>query len=155
MSERTNAEAHTTAAGVADRERRTTTVFRVVFVVAVVLSVFHYLDNWLRYDAYLVAPDVPAPPAVGIPLGWLVFTVAGVFGYIRFHQRRWWAAVGLLAIYSLSGLIGVFHYVGAPLSGFDWVQHVAILTDVAAGIAVLGFAIWLMFRRALPEFQAD
>jgi hypothetical protein len=55
-----------------------------------------------------------------------------------------------LAVYSLSGLVGVVHYTDAPPADFDAVQNLLIVTDVLAGIAVLGFALWLMFRRAIP-----
>lgn len=133
---------------------RATTVLHVAVAAAVVLSVFHYIDNWARFDRYALNPDSPVTEPLMIPGAWLLFTAVGVLGYVQYRRGRWWPAVAGLAVYSLSGLVGAVHYTDAPPSDFDAVQNLLIVTDVLAGAAVLAFALWLMFRRALPAMSS-
>jgi hypothetical protein len=121
--------------------------------VAFVLSVFHYLDNWARFDRYALSPDSPVTAAYQIPLAWVIFTVAGVAGFVQFRRGRWWPATVLLAFYALSGLVGLAHYNDAPPGDFDGLQNLLIVTDVLAGFAVLGLVLWLVFKRALPAMS--
>jgi hypothetical protein len=117
-------------------------VLQVVLGAAIVSSVFHYTDNWLRYDQYPQdEPRLVLQPMV--PVSWLVFTAAGIWGYVQFRNGRWRAAAYALAFYSVSGLISPIHYTAdAPLSDYDAFQHTFILTDGVAGLAVLVFAVW-------------
>lgn len=130
------------------------TVGTALAVVAFALSVFHYVDNWARFDRYALSPQSPVTEPYQIPLAWVLFTAVGVVGYVQFRRSRWWGAVAGLAVYSLSGLVGLAHYNDAPPGDFDGLQNLLIVTDVLAGFAVLGFALWLMFRRALPSTHA-
>jgi hypothetical protein len=130
-------------------------VLQVVLGVAVVVSVIHYADNTLRFDQYAINPDSPVTEPLVVPAAWLVFTAIGVAGYVMYLQRRWWQAVACLAVYSVSGLVSLVHYSDGPPSAFDSVQNVLIVSDVVAGIAVVAFAFWLMFRRALHSVEAS
>jgi hypothetical protein len=50
--------------------------------VAFLVSVVHYVDNYVNYDDYPqggIGP-VPAPSATLVGLGWFVFTAAGAVG---------------------------------------------------------------------------
>ncbi|WP_020580362.1 hypothetical protein [Actinopolymorpha alba] len=132
---------------------RATRVLQAILASSFVLSVVHYADNYLRFDRYALRPDGLVTQPIMIVLGWVIFTVIGAVGYLMYVQRRWWPAVVLFAVYSVTGLISALHYTEGPLSAFDPLQHVLIVTDLVAGLAVLGSALWLMFARAVPELS--
>lgn len=123
----------------------------VVFWVSVGLSILHYTDNTVRFAAYDKGDSPLVVGAWQIVLGWVIFTAIGILAYVRTRQERWWPAVAFMAIYSLTGLVSLGHYAEAPPSAYDWLQTVLIWTDVASGVSVLGFALWLMFKRAIPS----
>ncbi|MBV8980424.1 MAG: hypothetical protein JO086_05960 [Acidimicrobiia bacterium] len=121
------------------------TVLRVLLTVGIAESFVHYLDNTLRYSDY----TGPNPPAATswiaqwmIPVSWLLFTVAAVVGYRRFRDGRWSDAAAYLAVYSVSGLISIGHYVGISISDLSVFQNTFVFLDIALGVAVLGFATW-------------
>ena len=112
----------------------------VVLATAFVISVVHYLDNFVRFHAYAKNPDTPITPIL-VPVGWVVFTAAGACGYLLFRRGRTTAAARCLAFYALSGLIGIGHYRDAPPTAFDPFQNVFIVTDIVLGLVVLVLAI--------------
>lgn len=121
------------------------TLLRRLLMVAVAESFVHYLDNTLRYRDYTGRN----PPAISswiaqwiIPVSWVLFTMIAVIGYRRFREGRWSHASAWLAIYSLSGLVSVGHYAGISVSDLSVFQNVFVFADIAAGVAVLAFAIW-------------
>jgi len=121
------------------------TVLRVLLTLGIAESFVHYLDNTLRYRDY----TGPNPPAVTswiaqwmIPVSWFVFTAVGLLAYRRFRQGRLSEAAGYLAIYSVSGLISIGHYVGISINDLSVFQNTFVFLDIALGIAVLSFAIW-------------
>ena len=131
-------------------------VLRVLLVVAIAESFVHYLDNTLRYSDY----TGPNPPAATswiaqwmIPVSWVLFTVAAVVGYRRFRDGRWSEAAAYLAIYSVSGLISIGHYVGISINDLSVFQNTFVFLDIAAGTAVLAFAFWTWRRSrvAIPN----
>src|SRR4051794_28915325 len=125
------------------------TVLRVLLVVGIAESFVHYLDNTLRYSDY----TGPNPPAVTswiaqwmIPVSWFLFTAAAVVGYRRFRDGRWSEAAAYLAIYSVSGLISIGHYVGVSVDDLSAFQNTFVFLDIAIGTAVLAFAAWTWRR---------
>ncbi|GAA5029288.1 hypothetical protein [Actinopolymorpha pittospori] len=124
-------------------------VLHVILLTAFVVSVVHYTDNYVRFDRYALNPDSPIQEPILIVVGWLLFTAFGVAGYVAYRRQRWWPAVALTALYSVSGLVSLVHYTDAAPSAFDGAQNTLIVADVVAGVAVVGLALWLMFRRAL------
>ena len=61
-----------------------------------------------------------------------------------------------LGFYSLSGLVGVGHFVDSPPGGaspsdFDVFQNTFIVLDIAAGVAVLAIAVHLWRHRGQPN----
>jgi len=107
-----------------------------VLLTAFLLSVVHYVDNTVRFDDYTAGdPGLITRPT--IPIAWIVFTAFGVWGYLRLRDGdRTRAAIGL-AVYSVSGLVGIFHYTTVPPSDFDWFQNLFVVLDFLAGVAVL------------------
>lgn len=129
-------------------------VLQVLFGAAVVSSVFHYTDNWVRFDQYPQDEPELVTQAM-VPISWVVFTVVGVWGYVQFRNGRWRPAAAALALYSISGLISPIHYTAdAPLSAYDVFQHTFIITDGIAGAAVLAFAVWAWLRAPSRSSEA-
>ena len=117
---------------------------------AIVESFVHYLDNTVRYDDY----TVDNPSVLGglvkqwvIPIAWVLFTAAGLLGYKRFKEGQWSLAAIWLAVYSVSGLISVLHYTDISLDDLSPFQNTFVFMDIAAGLAILGFAIWTATRK--------
>jgi hypothetical protein len=122
-----------------------TRLLQVLLVAGVVMSIVHYVDNVVRFEDY--APDgaglVTAPL---VAASWFVFTGFGVWGYLSYrrgHHRE--AAVGL-AVYSVSGLVGIVHYREVSPSDFDPVQNTFVLLDIVLGAAILAMACRLAWR---------
>jgi hypothetical protein len=113
-----------------------------VLIATFVSSVFHYTDNYVRFDQYPQGdPALIARPTIWI--AWLAFTGIGILGYLLYRQGRARPAAVYLAIYSISGLVSPLHYLYGSLSDFDPLQHVFILTDGLLGAAVLYVAVRL------------
>lgn len=124
---------------------RATRVLSWLFAVAVLVSVVHYVDNYVNYDDYPApGPDaaVPAPSAALVAIGWFVFTAFGAAGILLWFRRHITSAAIALTGYSLSGLIGIGHYTVDGATDMVWWRQAHVLADIACGIAVLGFALW-------------
>lgn len=113
----------------------------IVFFAAVASSLVHYTDNYLAFDRY---PDGGAGPDISddtIWIAWLVFTAFGVAGYLSYRRGHVRRGAGLLAAYSVSGLIGIGHYTAPGMSELAWWRHVHIWADIICGVVVLTFAV--------------
>ena len=121
------------------------TVLRVLLVVGIAESFVHYLDNTVHYSDY-AGPNPPAPSSWiaqwMIPVSWVLFTAVAVVAYRRFREGRFSQAAGYLAIYSVSGLISIGHYVGISINDLSVFQNTFVFLDIALGVAILSFAIW-------------
>lgn len=112
---------------------------------AVLVSVVHYVDNYVNYDDYPVpGPDaaLPAPSADLVGLAWFVFTAFGAVGLLLWFRRHITSAAVALTGYSLSGLIGILHYTVPGAGDMVWWRQAHVLADILLGAAVLGFALW-------------
>jgi hypothetical protein len=116
------------------------TIVRGVFVVALLLSVVHYIDNTVRFDDYTGGTEgfVTQPM---IPISWVLFIAAGVAGYRALLQGNRTRAGWLLAVYSVSGLIGVGHFTTVSPSDFSAFQLTFIVLDFLAGLAMFVVAV--------------
>ena len=116
-------------------------VLQVVLGLAIASSVVHYTDNFLRFDKYPQdEPQLVYQPM--IPISWVLFVAAGLYGYTLFKQGRVRAAAGWLGVFSISGLISPLHYLSEPMSEFDGLQNTFIWGDFATCVAVVAFAVW-------------
>jgi hypothetical protein len=124
----------------------------IVFFVAVASSIGHYTDNWLAFDRYPNGGPGPEVTANSIWISWILFTAFGVAGYLAYRRGEIRLGAGLLAIYSLSGLISLGHYSAPGMSELAWWRHVNIWVDILCGTAVLAFAVSSVrqSRRPLP-----
>ena len=125
---------------------RSVTVLRALLGVAVAVSIVHYVDNTARYDDYVQGVSTPVARWM-VPAGWILFTAAGVAGLLLYERGRYGPAAGLLAFYSVSGLIGFAHYQSISPTDFDTVQNTFIVLDIACGASILAFAVWTARRR--------
>jgi hypothetical protein len=132
-----------------NRSQELTTV-RNVFVTALLLSVVHYIDNTVRFDDYTGGRKGFITQAM-IPISWVLFTAAGIAGYRALKQGNRGLGGSLLGVYSVSGLIGLFHYTTVSPSDFDWFQNTFIGLDFLAGLAVFIVAVRLVTTRAVSR----
>ncbi|MEY2473368.1 MAG: hypothetical protein QOK28_2697 [Actinomycetota bacterium] len=132
------------------------TVLRVLLAIAIGESFVHYLDNTVRFSEYQGSPPfITAWIAQWmIPASWVLFTAAAAFAYRRFRQRRWPEAAAWLGAYSASGLISPAHYLGVSISDLSVFQNTFVFLDIALGIAVLSYALWIAFVVAARPTQS-
>ena len=124
-------------------------LLQALLVVGVVESFVHYLDNTLRFRDYAG----PNPPLISswipqwfIPVSWVLFTVAGVIGYLRYRDGDYPTAAFWIGVYSVSGLISLLHYVGISVDDLSPFQNTFVFADIALGTALLVFAIVTVTR---------
>jgi hypothetical protein len=112
---------------------------RIVFGTALLLSLVHYIDNTVRYDDYTGGKSsfITRPM---IPLSFVLFVAAGIAGYRALQQGNRTKGGWLLAIYSISGLVGVGHFTTVSPSDFSAFQLTFIVLDFLAGLAVFVLA---------------
>jgi len=123
-----------------DADRELATVRRVLLA-AVAISIVHYADNTLRFDDYVAGGTPSFVTQPSIPVSWILFTAAGIAGYVVLRRGSRPLGAGLLGFYSLSGLVGPLHYTDVPPGDFDLYQNVFIIADTILGIAVLVVAV--------------
>lgn len=128
---------------------RGTRTILVVVALAVLVSVVHYVDNVVNYADYPVTPDdaaFPAPNDTVIAVAWFVFTAIGAWGVVSLLRRRVLPAVVGLAVYSISGLIGIGHYTVPGAGDMPWWRHAHVVTDIVLGLTILVLAALLFVR---------
>ncbi len=117
-----------------------------VLAIAFVVSVFHYTDNYVNFADY-AAPDedswIPWPGKPLVILGWIGFTASGVAGLVLYLKGRLLPAAFGLAGYSVSGLIGVGHYLAPDATDMVWWRQGHIALDFTSGVLVAACAIWI------------
>ncbi len=109
---------------------------------AFLVSVVHYTDNYVNYDAYPDGGDLPQPSATLVGASWFVFTASGALGLLLWLRGRITGAAAFLTGYSVSGLIGFAHYAVPGAFHMVWWRQLHVVTDICCGIAVFCFAIW-------------
>lgn len=122
------------------------TTVRRVFLVALLLSVVHYIDNTVRFDDYTGGKSGFVTQAM-IPISWVLFTAAGIAGYRALVRGNRGLGASLLGVYSVSGLIGILHYTTVSPSDFSAFQNTFIGLDFLAGLAVFVMAVRLAVSR--------
>lgn len=128
------------------------TLVRRVFATAVLLSAVHYYDNTVRFEDYTggKASDGLITRPV-IPISLVLFTIAGIAGYraLKAGNRR--PAGWLLAVYSVSGLIGLGHYTTVSPGEFSAFQNTFIALDFLASLAVFVLAVRIATSRSVSR----
>lgn len=133
----------------ASREIR---IVRALLAVAVAISIVHYVDNTLNYDAYPQPTSGPAPSQLVVAVSWFAFTAFAVAAYVLLRRGAVTAAAVCLAVYSGSGLVGIGHYTVPGATSMPWWRQAHIVADITCGAALFACALWLTRRaRAAQE----
>ncbi len=123
---------------------------------AVAVSIVHYTDNYFNYDQFPQASSGPTPSQTVVGVSWFVFTAFGLVGYALFRRGQVRRASALLAVYSISGIIGIGHYSAAGMTDAVWWRQAHVIADIVLGLAVFAFAVWAArgVRRGAPIRRA-
>ena len=120
----------------------------IAVAIAFIVSVVHYTDNYVNYDAYPQATSGPQPSATTIGLAWIVFTAFAIAAVVLLRRGRTVSGAVCLAIYSISGLIGIGHYTVPGATDMVWWRQAHVIADIVMGFVLLGLAVGLVRRRA-------
>ena len=118
-----------------------------VLIVAFVVSVIHYVDNYVNYAAYPEPTRGPVPSATLIAASWFLFTAFAVGALLLLHSGRRLGAALCLAAYSVSGLVGLGHYTVPGATSMPLWRQAHIVVDIGCGVVLLTLAIWLVRTR--------
>lgn len=124
---------------------RATRVLCVLLALAFVVSVVHYVDNYVNYSDYPTPSPgsrLPVPSVEVVGGSWFVFTAFGALGLVLWFRRRITLSAVALTAYSLSGLIGFAHYAIPGAIHMVWWRQAHVVADICCGAAVFGFALW-------------
>lgn len=124
---------------------RATRVLCWLLGIAAVVSVVHYVDNYVNYADYPTpspGSSLPAPSATVVGVSWFVFTAFGVAGLVLWFRRRITLAAIALTAYSVSGLVGFAHYAVPGAFHMVWWRQAHVVADICCGAAILAFAVW-------------
>jgi hypothetical protein len=115
-----------------------------VTLVGVAVSAVHYLDNVVNYDSFPQADAGPSPSRSFIAVSWFVFTAVAALAVWSHRRGADALAAVCLAVYSLSGLVGLAHYTVAGATDMVWWRQAHVVADIVLGAAVLfvAFAVW-------------
>jgi hypothetical protein len=123
-------------------ERQTLTLLKAILAASILSTAIHYTHNFIAVNRY------PGPGGdfytfvrVLIVIAWPLLTAIGLIGYRRYRERRYQEARVCLAVYSLTGLATMGHFIyGNPhIPAFF---YATLFTDFLCGLAVLAFVVW-------------
>jgi hypothetical protein len=125
----------------AEDERRRLTLLGTVLAAGMLSTAIHYTHNFVAVSRYPGPKDLYTVTRVAIVLAWPLLTWIGLTGYRRYRERRYREAHVCLAVYSLTGLATMGHFIyGDPkIPAFF---YATLFTDALTGLAVLAFAVW-------------
>ncbi|PWV78507.1 hypothetical protein SAMN05421630_104241 [Prauserella marina] len=126
----------------ADAHAKGLTALRVVLGFSLLATGLHYTHNTFAIAEYPRIEWLSLGAAqILVAGGWFLFTAAGIAGYVAYTRRRYWAARGLLLLYSVSGLVSLGHFLVGPVD-IPPFWFATIYLDVAAAVAVWAFVVW-------------
>ncbi|HVA19500.1 MAG TPA: hypothetical protein VMU55_04940 [Solirubrobacteraceae bacterium] len=134
----------------ADTQPRTA-LLRAILAAAILSTAVHYTHNFVEVHRY------PGPHGafdtitrVLIVVTWPVLTAIGLLGYRRYTEGRYQEARIGLAIYSVTGIVTLGHFIfGSP--HIPALFYATLFTDALTGLAVLNFALRYAKPAALPK----
>jgi hypothetical protein len=114
---------------------------RTLVALALAVSVVHYLDNTVNYADFPEPTSGPAPSRALVGASWFLFAAAAVAAWRALDRRRFTAAAVLLALFSVSGLVGLGHYTVPGATDMPWWRQAHVVVDIACGVALLAAAV--------------
>ena len=123
-----------------DHDRRLT-ILRAILAFSMVSTALHYTHNFVKVDDYPGGFPGDTAIQVAIVVFWPLLTAIGLLGYRLYRDRRFYRAHVCLAIYSVTGISTLGHFLnGTPkIPAFFFAT---IFTDGLAGLSVLAFVLW-------------
>jgi hypothetical protein len=125
------------------------TALKAILAAGIVSTAIHYTHNFIYVSRYPGPKDLYTPARVAIVVAWPLLTWIGLIGYRRFREGRDHEARVCLAVYSLTGLATLGHFVfGNPhIPAFF---YATLFTDALTALAVLAFVAWSANAGAPP-----
>jgi CHASE2 domain-containing sensor protein len=123
------------------RQPSTRVVAAVVFG-AMGLTLIHFTDNAVNVDEYPKAGWQPDWFEWVVVAGWFVYSAIGVAGYRFYRERRYPAAHVALVVYGVAVASSVAHFLYGSPADMPVFSAVSVFVDLAAGLAVIGVAVW-------------
>jgi hypothetical protein len=123
-------------------EQQALTLLKAILAASILSTAIHYTHNFVAVSSY------PGPAGsfytvtrVAIVVAWPLLTAIGLIGYRRCRERRYHEARVCLAVYSLTGLATMGHFIyGNPhIPAFF---YATLFTDTLTALAVLAFVLW-------------
>ena len=124
---------------------------RAVVGASIVLTLFHFTDNYVSIETYPEAGWQPPWFDVVVLVAWPVLTAFGVAGYLFYRRGDFAKAHAALLVYSYTGLSSAGHFLYGPPSEFTTRGVVSVFVDIAVGSAVLAVTVWSMLARRRPS----
>jgi hypothetical protein len=135
-----------------ETQRRRLAVLRTILAAEMLSTAIHYTHNFVDVSHYPGPHYLYTPTRVAIVVSWPLLTWIGLMGYRRYGEGRLQEARVCLAVYSVTGLVTLGHFIyGNPkIPAFF---YATLFTDALTGVAVLAFALWAT-GMAGPRAQA-
>lgn len=135
----------------ADEQRRLT-VLKAIIAAEILSTAIHYTHNFVAVNLYPGPKDLYTATRVAIVVSWPLLTWIGLTGYRRYREQRYREAHVCLAVYSITGLVTMGHFIyGNPkIPAFF---YATLFTDTLTGLAVLAFVLWSA-RTLAPDADA-
>ena len=128
---------------------------RVVVLVTVALTLFHFTDNAINIDDYPKASWQPDWFATVVAVSWFLYTAVGVLGYRLYAQGRLGAAHAALIVYGYLVASSLGHFIYGSPSELTTHGLISVFVDVAAGVVVVGLAVWSLLARRAPATPSN
>ena len=116
----------------------------VVVATSIAATALHFTDNLVSIETYPQPGWVSEPVVV---VSWLLYTAAGVGGYLLYRRGVLLAAHALLFAYAFAGLSSLGHFFSGSPDEFTTRGLISVLIDGAAGAAVLASVAWSVLAR--------
>ncbi len=125
----------------AEEERRRLTVLKTILAAGILSTAIHYTHNFVAVNRYPGPKDLYTATRVAIVVAWPLLTWIGLMGYRRYRERRYREAHVCLAVYSITGIVTLGHFIyGNPrIPAFF---YATLFTDALTGLAMLAFVRW-------------
>jgi hypothetical protein len=127
---------------VRSQRRPSVSTVGLVVLASVVVTAFHFTDNYVSIETY-PQPDWVSEAAVVI--SWPLLTAFGVAGFLLYRREHFAIANACLLVYAYTGISSLGHFLYGSPDEFTTRGLVSILADGIAGFTVLAIAIWSIF----------
>jgi hypothetical protein len=122
-------------------DARTLTVLKTILAAGILSTAIHYTHNFVAVNRYPGPKDLDTATRVAIVVAWPLLTFIGLTGYRRYRERRYREAHVCLAMYSITGIVTLGHFLyGNPRVPAFF--HATLFTDAITGFAMLAFVLW-------------